>query len=599
MVKTRAGNIHPLGISRLDGGLNIAFSSKSANCSVVFYDRKSEEVILKVSFPTRYRVGDIHTLWLEKAPGEEFLYEFIEGEKAQPDVYARRFWGSRNYPNSEDVSVGKSWFSLDEYDWEEDNQPRIPYEESIVYCLHVRGFTKHASSGVKAKGTFAGIVEKIPYLKELGITTIELQPAYEYVEVEQGRLNYWGYKKGYYYSPKKSFSSNDNVIWEFKNLVKELHKNAIELVMQFYFPWEITEKEVSDILRFWITEYHIDGFHLKGDRAPLSLLCEDPCFSKTKIWYYEFPNHENTSMSEMERNAGIYGGEFRDDMRRFLKGDEGMISKVLMHLRDNPSYAGKINYISNYDGFTLMDLVSYERKQNDANGEGNKDGTSLNYSWNCGAEGKSRKRAVKELRIKQIKNALCLLFLSQGTPLIYMGDEFGNSQGGNNNPYCQDNEITWLDWENVKNHCEILEFVKYLVSVRKEHPILRMEKPLRLMDYLSCGYPDLSYHGEVPWKPEVEYYSRQVGILLCGKYAEDLGNKEQEFLYLGFNMHWETHDFALPRIPRERRWELLFGTEQAEVSKKEEVAEKVKLPPRSIFVYRSKRFVTKESSSNI
>lgn len=605
-MKTKAGSIHPLGAGRAERGINFAFVSKFKDCGIILYNMEGTEVLHKIPFPAEFTVGSIHTVCVEGIKEKEFLYEFYENGKTVTDRHARRFYGNREYGSIEKLAGKKAWYCDRPYDWEQDKSPRIPYENASIYCLHVRGFTRHPSSKVKARGTFKGIQEKIPYLKELGITTLELQPAYEYDEKsyiqaadqngcflkpEEGEkispLNYWGYTQGYYYSPKNSFSYGEDTSAEFKDLVKELHKNDMELVMQFYFPHEVTEKEISDILQFWVTEYHIDGIHLKGERTPVPLICEDPCFSGTKIWYYDFPA-EGMKFTGGYRNFGIYRDDFRNDMRRFLKGDEGMVSAVLGYMRANPSHAGRINYFTNYDGFTLTDMVSYEKKHNEENGENNKDGNDYNFTWNCGVEGKSRRKSVMALRIKQIKNALCLLYLSQGTPLLFMGDEFGHTQNGNNNPYCQDNEITWLNWKQQGSGQEIYEFVKMLAGLRKSHPILHKEDELKLMDYISCGYPDLSYHGEAPWRPELEYHSRQVGIMLCGKYARPDRMREDDFFYIGINMHWEEHSFALPKLPKGLDWDILFGTDNAESLKITEEMTGAALPPRSIFVFISK-----------
>jgi glycogen operon protein len=251
------------------------------------------------------------------------------------------------------------------------------------------------------------------------------------------------------------------------------------------------------------------------------------------------------------------------DMRRLLKGDEGMLYEVMKHMRINPSTNGVINYITNYYGFTMADLFSYDRKYNEANGEDNKDGVDYNFSWNCGAEGSTRKKQVLALREKQIRNAFILLMLSQGTPFFYMGDEFGNSQKGNNNPYCQDNEITWLNWKDLNKNKEIYSFVKELISLRKNTGVFHLPKECMIMDYKSCGCPDISYHGEEAWKPSWEHYSRQIGFMLCGDYAEGC---EGKYYFVAVNMHWEDHEFALPKLPKKKVWKKLMTTSAKEVS---------------------------------
>lgn len=265
-----------------------------------------------------------------------------------------------------------------------------------------------------------------------------------------------------------------------------------------------------------------------------------------------------------------------------------MLGNVLYQMRHIPEKAGRIHYMSNYYGFTLADMVSYDYKHNEANGEENRDGSDYNCSWNCGEEGPTRRQKVRQLREKQMKNAMCMILLSQSAPLIFMGDEFGNSQKGNNNPYCQNNSITWLDWSGIEKNAGIFSFWKMLVKFRKSHPVLRPEREMRLMDYIACGYPDLSYHGQSAWRPQLEGNCRHIGIMFCGKYAKAAHIQADDFLYLAMNMHWESHAMALPKLPKGMKWKKVFMTAGREV--KEDGAdnhmENVRnVPPRSIVMY--------------
>lgn len=608
-MKKTMGKIAPLGVSACGKEIQFAFVSASKDCGVILYDEKSGKEIERIPFPEEYRVGNVHTMCIQGITAKSFLYEFYEGDAVVTDSYARKFAGNEIYGDLCGVKGKKAVFPLAPYDWAEDKKPQIPYEECIVYGMHVRGFTKHASSKVKNKGTFKGVEEKIPYLKNLGVTTIEFQPVYEFDEVYEKGVNreankffkmpdegsdekvwdlgrnYWGYTKGYYYAPKNSYASDDSVN-ELKDLIKNLHQNGMEAVLQFYFPGEVGPWEILDILHYWVLEYHVDGFHIKGQCTPMDLICSDPVLKDIKLWYYNFAKEGNEKAEE--RRYGIYNDDFSGVMRRFVKGDEDMVTTALESMRMQPSYAGKINYVSNYDGFTLMDVVSYERKHNEANGEENKDGSDYNFSWNCGMEGPAKKKWLAKLRMQQIKNFMTLLIFSQGTPMIFMGDEFGNSQEGNNNPYCQDNEITWLDWKDLEKNAELYEFFKELVSLRKEHPVLRQEKQLRLMDYIASGYPDLSYHGEEPWKPMMERYSHQIGIMLCGKYARIDRVREDNSFYIGINMHWEDHFYALPKLPKGEQWELCLCTEKD----KEIIIDEnrcICISPRSMCVFQSSK----------
>lgn len=588
---------YPLGVNKCGSGINVSHVYEGDDCGIVFFDKNGEKEKCRVPFPKEYSVGNVHCMHLSGEDLDGAVYCFCEGDGLISDERGAAYLGGQIYGAkavTEHLRLSRVPFA--EYDWEGDTFPCISYENGIGYCLHVRGFTRHASSGVKGKGTFRGVIEKLPYLKELGVTTLELQPVYEFDEIEkikkqsapfadkeelaQGKLNYWGYTKGFYYSPKNSYAFSEDACTEFKDMVKALHKNGMEVILQFYFTTEMSEAEVPQILAHWVREYHVDGFHLKGEAVSTGLVAAEPALSKSKLWYYDFPEKQ----VEGQRLLAEYREEYRYDMRRFLKGDEGMLQAVMYHLRRNPAFFGRINYLTNYDGFTMMDMVSYERKHNEANGEDNQDGNDYNESWNCGQEGVSRKKTVIALRKKQLKNAFLLLLLSQGMPLFFMGDEFGNSQKGNNNPYCQDNEITWLNWKNKESNCTLFSFVKELIAFRKEHPVFRQEKELRLIDYGACGYPDLSYHGEAPWKPDTAGYSRQLGVLYCGKYVQKAKHTPDDFFYVAYNMHWESYTFALPKLPKGFDWKLHTASDEAACIATDAEQPVLTAPPRSICV---------------
>lgn len=602
---------YPLGAHVENGKIRFSFVSKQLSCGILLFDRYTGKALDKIPFLSHERVGNVYCKTLDNIDAAKITYQFYEEDRPVPDDKARMFPGKVSYGKIRPWTAMKAGFLPDDFDWENDKCPRIPYDQAMVYCMHVRGFTKHTSSNVKNKGTFAGILEKLPYLKEIGVTTLELQPAYEFTEMAsreelliqlpqgataedaealcENKLNYWGYKKGYYYAPKAAYAASDDPAVELKTLIKKLHENDMELVMQFYFPREVKRSEISEILRFWVLEYHVDGFHLLGEDMPADMLASDDVLADTKLWFYQFHTEDIYEAGEQPRYPHVaeYNDAWCYDMRRYLKGDEGMLNNVLYHLRHIPQKAGCVHYLTNYSGFTLADLVSYDYKHNEANGEDNRDGNDYNCSWNCGEEGTTRRRKIRQLRTRQIKNAMCLLLLSQSTPLIFMGDEFGNSQKGNNNPYCQDNAITWLDWNGLKKNAELCEFWKQLVRFRREHAILRPKRELRLMDELACGYPDLSYHGQNAWRPQTESYFRYVGILLCEKYSGTEEAKEG-LIYLAMNMHWESHGLALPRPPKGMCWVPAFSTAEDDGGKNEAVGndELIRMiSPRSIAVY--------------
>lgn len=603
----------PISTCRERRGVPFSFVSKSQSCGILLYDRATGRLQKKIPFTEKDRTGYVFYKEVEDINVNECTYLFYEEDRLVADEHGRVFPQKTPYGKERKAEDMKAGLTIGAFEWGEDRFPRIPYHQVIAYCLHVRGFTRHVSSGVRHRGTFSGIREKIPYLKEIGVTTLELQPAYEFLEIPQKEesdqkslfitsrgiqeysvadsLNYWGYKRGYYYAPKAAYADGDATV-EFRELVRELHAGKMELVMQFYFPNNVNRNEISEILHYWVSEYHVDGFHLMGENLPVELLASDAFLADTKLWYYQFDTDRIYKRGEqpLYPHLAEYNDAWYYDMRRFLKGDGNLLGSVLYHMRHIPEKAGRIHYMTNYYGFTLADLVSYDYKHNEDNGEENRDGNDYNASWNCGEEGTSRRQGVRKLRTKQMKNAMCLLLLSQSTPLIFMGDEFGNSQKGNNNPYCQDNAISWLDWKGMKKNAEMLEFWKRLVAFRREHPILHPGQELRLMDYLACGYPDLSYHGKYAWQPQTENNYRHVGIMLCGKYAKSEAIFDDSFLYIGINMHWEKHSLALPRLPKGMKWEEAFSTESEnvgkEISPETEEAEWMRtVGPRSINVY--------------
>ncbi len=611
--------VFPLGASFQKEGLRFSAvcdrrNKDGSHCEagVILYDKKHMRGI-KIPFPKEYRVGSVCSMMIQDYHDCNCKYLLYQGEEVYQDPYCKgveniyRYGAVKKTPPR--CKAGESPF-----DWQTDAPLGISYEDAIIYALHVRGFTKHQSSGVKHKGTYNGIVEKIPYLQELGINTVLLMPAYEFDEVmpdhtiqtmeeavmsykqklpewdgkeadkdKKLRLNYWGYQKGLYYIPKGSYASGDSPTDEFKNMVRSLHQSGIGIAMQFYFPAEVSPVEILEILRYWVLEYHIDGFHVMGAELPLELLISDPLLTDTML----LADRQSCRSQEGRRSGlGWMNDSFLYDMRRFLKGDDNLIDTFLYHVREEHPEAGIVNYMAKWDGFRLADMVSYDRKHNEENGEDNKDGTDYNCSWNCGVEGKSRKRAIVELRSRQMKNAMTLLFMSQGTPLFYSGDEFGNTQGGNNNPYCQDNATAWIKWDMTQSGKEVLEYTKRLITLRKTHPILRGKAPLRGADALSCGYPDISVHGREAWKPDNTPASHTIGIMYCGCYEKKGDKREDSFLYIAVNMHWEPHYLGLPKLPKGKFWSpwAITAEKTPEIEVKE-ASQEICIPSRTIAIY--------------
>ena len=344
-------------------------------------------------------------------------------------------------------------------------------------------------------------------------------------------------------------------------MIRAFHKAGIGCIMEMYFPAEVNPLMALRAVQFWKQNYHVDGFHILGEGAPLDLIMKDGLLAGTKI----MAEGMDTAALYKNRRSGKrcfaeYNLGFLQDMRRFLKSDEDMVPAVQYRIRHNPDDHGVINYITCQDGFTLNDLVSYNYKHNEANGEGNNDGCSYNYSWNCGIEGPSRKQWIRQMRERQMRAAFAMLLFSQGVPMIYGGDEIGNSQEGNNNAYCQDNSIGWIDWRGLRRNASMLAFVKKAVALRKAHPVLHMSESMKEADYLGKGFPDMSFHGERAWFCNMENTSRMIGVMLCGAYAKLPDGSEDDFLYTGYNFHWETRNIALPNLPEGMEWKKVMDT---------------------------------------
>ncbi len=577
------GSPDRLGVTRQGRDVNFAVAVPDRkSCSLLLYRKGSKEVEASIPISAQTRFGDIRAIAIERFPMEKYEYNYrIDGEIVA-DPYAMSLAGRAAWGETP-VGEPHCLCSFERFDWEEDRPLEIPYEKGVLYAAHVRGLTMHSTSRVRHKGTFKGVQEKIPYLRELGINQLKLMPVYEFAEKPLGKrilgfgeyqaragekLNCWGYGPGYYFAPKASYAATDNPVREFKSLVKALHQNGIELILEFYFEERTNPNLIVDCIKYWVREYHIDGVHIVSGKTPLTILATEPMLSRVKIMSEGFPLDEIYAQGYKPayRNLAEYHQGFEVTARRLLKGDEGQLCGFSEVSRKNPQRNGVINYICDHNGFTLADLVSYDEKHNEANGEDNADGNNYNYSWNCGEEGKSRSRRIGKLRLRQSRNALVMVFLSQGTPLLRGGDELGNSQQGNNNAYCQDNELGWVCWDNGKAGRELLSFTRKLIAFRKNHPIFTPPGELRIMDYLACGYPDLSYHGNRAWYGGFEHYNRHLGMMYAADYvaAQEGQEKGDDYFYVAYNLHWTPHEFALPTLPKNKKWYVALHTGREE-----------------------------------
>ncbi len=593
----RNGENVTLGVFQVGKGkskaLQVNYVTDKENSGIILYDKQTNNELGRFSFEENAS-DNLRKLTIPQYSIDKITYMFYEEGKPVIDKYSLAFAGTDSFGTVKSIDKYRSILPTKKYNWEDDFCPGLSMRESVLYCMHVRGFTMHESSNIKAKGTFAGIIEKLPYLKSLGITTLELQPAYEFPEYPisytetvasdtspRGKINYWGYTEGFYYTPKRAYSSGPDPVIEFKDLVKVLHQNRMELIMQFYFPDTFPVTEIVPILRFWHREYHVDGFHLKGNALPVTSMATDPDLYHVKLLHESFDDKKLVHISGKQRaNLVLYNNDYLYSLRSFLKSDFNTLLPAMRKMFETniPKKLSVMNYMSNYHGFTMNDMVSYQEKHNEENGEENRDGTDYNLTWNCGAEGICHKIEIQVIRERQLRNALALLFLSQGTPLIFMGDEFCNTQYGNNNPYCQDNEITWLDWENLKRHEGLHAYVKQLIYLRKNNHAFSMTE--EMLKTQTNGLPGISYHGSEAWKLSLDENTLHMGILLNG---HDFQNDEGRYWYIAINMHWEEQYLALPNVKSEAPWECVLSTEGS--IKQWEDKHQILLGPRSISLF--------------
>lgn len=570
-------------------------------CRLLLFKKGDKTPAKKVAMKRLENTNVFYTrLSIKEAGYENYLYEDAKGTYV--DAYAGRVTGRERFG-----SCGETAALLPKPEKKRGRRSTFcppAFSDLLFYKLHVRGFTKSPTSGVKGKGTFAGMKEKIPYLKELGINAVLFMPVYEFEEcMEQpqeyarlpketlreygrrygseflkaqmeydtkkekpqtaGKVNYWGYAaENFYFAPKASFASVPaEADAELKDLVDALHAEKIAVFFEMFFQKDVCPFLVLDCLRYWTEQYHADGFRLIGDGLPMELLLKDAYLAGVKFLLSDGGMAKEDGRYDHRRIA-IYNDGFRNVARKFIKGDENMTGEFIGRLCTDAPDAARIHYIADQNGFSLYDLYAYDRKHNERNGEDNKDGEDYNYSWNCGVEGETNKKKIIQLRTRLRKNALCTVLLSQSVPLLFAGDEFGHSKKGNNNAYCQDNEVSWLNWRLKKETRELFEFAKALIAFRKAHPVLCGGRQLRTEDYKGLGLPEVSYHGVGQWRPDFAPYSRCIAVLFNGEYVK---GENREDVYLIFNMHWENHVFALPEKRNSKdagKWEIALDTSE-------------------------------------
>lgn len=581
----KEGNYLTLGAKMSKKEMIFTFvAEKEDNCRIVLIHKETKEREY-IAVPEEYCRGSLRSAAVSGVKFQEYDYLYEINGKEQLDAYAtaiigREIWNDVSRKENKYKLLGG--FDNGTYAWGTDKNPEIAKSDMIMYKLHVRGFTMGLKTAGKTRGTFHALKKKIPYLKELGITTVELMPIYEFEEMpiqeelqvpdyvkweaeendkiqpvlldkQEKKMNFWGYGEGNYFAVKASYSSiPEKASIEFKKLVREFHDNNMECVMEICFPETISHVFIMDVLHFWSREYHVDGFHLLGQSLPIGSIVHDPLLSRTKIFADTF--YGDCDSKRKYKNLFIYKEEYQFPARMLLNHYDTDIKQFANQQKKQNENYGFVNFIAGNNGFTLADLFAYNEKHNEANGEHNRDGSDYNLSYNYGIEGVSRKRFVNDIRRNKMRLAFTMLMYAQGVPLIMAGDEFGNSQCGNNNAYCQDNEVGWVNWNSFSKYKDDREFLKTLIAFRKTHKLIAQEQPFRFTDYRSAGVPDMSYHGENAWISQIDHGRKTLGVMYCGAYAKD--RQMQEDIYIGYNFTAEETSLALPSLAN-KKWTFL------------------------------------------
>lgn len=641
----RPGFFREFGAVAIPGGVNFTIHTHGAtSCELLLFHRKAEEPYAVIPFPESYRIGFCYSMIVFDLDIEEFEYAYrldgpydekkglrFDKNKILLDPYARAVTGQSQWGHVNNAQHGyRARVVQSNFDWGDQRHHSIPMEDLIIYELHVRGFTMDESSGVKHHGTFEGLREKIPYLKELGINAVELMPIFEFDEMRDVRLideneliDFWGYNPVSFFAPNTSYCSSmeyNREGLELKTLIKNLHDNGIEVILDVVFNHTAEGNEfgpcfsfkgfdnniyymltpdghyynfsgcgntlncnhpvvrdmILECLRYWVIEYRVDGFRFdlasilgrNDDGTPLSQppllrsLAFDSILGNVKLIAEAWDAgglYQVGSFPSWKRWAE-WNGRYRDDMRRFLKGDDFLTQTAAARITGSPdlydpAYRGgnaSINFLTCHDGFTLYDLYSYNQKHNEANGWGNTDGADDNNSWNCGVEGETDDPAILALRKRLMKNACAILLCSRGTPMFLSGDEFADTRYGNNNPYCQDNLISWLDWSLLKKNKDLFDFFQYMIRFRKDHPVIRKD-----LEPSYLGVPAMSTHGLTPDETNFSGDSHVVCVRFAG-YNET--TQKEDLVYLAVNSGWFLVTLTLPELPEHYKWKVAVNT---------------------------------------
>ena len=648
--QVRPGMFDVNGATALPNGVSFTVHTHNGtSCELLLFHRGEEEPYAVLPFPEAYKIGDVYSMIVYDLNVEDFEYAYrIDGPNKPKkgllfdknnvllDPYARvvagqRIWGERKQ-GAYHARVLK-----DVFDWGDRKQSHKDLCDLVIYELHVRGFTQHPSSKVKHRGTFEGLREKIPYLKELGVNAVELMPIFEFDETMNARevngqklLEYWGYNTVSFFAPNTSYIAQDEYNQEgteLKELIKELHENHIEVILDVVFNHTaegnekgpvfcfkgmdnnlyymltpdgnyynfsgcgntlncnhpIVRQMILECLRYWTVSYRVDGFRFdlasilgrNANGSPmnnpplLESLANDPVLSNVKLIAeaWDAGGLYQVGSFPAGRRWAEWNGRYRDTMRGYLKGENWEAWNAAWRLcgsgdmyggltvNDNRDYVGynsSINFFTCHDGFTLYDLCSYNDKHNENNGWNNTDGANDNRSWNCGAEGDTSDPEVLKLRYRMIRNACALLMCSRGTPMFLAGDEFGNTQYGNNNSYCQDNEISWLDWTYLEKNRDLFEFFKFMIAYRHKHAIIRKKLPNAV-----CGMEPIHAHDVRAENTNLPDGTRTFAVSFAG-YDKKKG--EDDLVYIALNTYWEDVEITLPDLHKRGSWYLSANT---------------------------------------
>ena len=577
------GSFMYFGTRRRGDGVEFTFEQKTKKpAAILLYDRKTKALVEEVEIRPEYRMGRVDSCLLTGYDWDNLCYRIrrdgaVENDENATVIVGREKWNDPDRAAASfEVYCG---FPSEEYKWTDEAYRRPTSSELILYKLHMRGFTMNSGLSAKKAGNIAGFMERIDRVLDMGVTAIEFMPLYDFEEVSYtrtyvydgsrsenvteptGKINYWGYGNAFYYAPKASYFGDKPDI-SMKAMVDMLHSRGIAVVMEMTFDERFTsDYEIVNNLRYWVREYHIDGFHLLGARLPLQMIAEDPFLADT----YLFNDGFEPELLNREKDAKrlfIYDDQFLYPLRKLQNHMEGRMSELAAATRRCNPHFGYVNNAANTTGFCLYDVYSYGEKHNEANGEENRDGSNYNYSYNYGVEGPSRSRKLDAIRKKSVRTALASVLLAQGVPMILAGDEYLNTQQGNNNPYCQDNDISWVNFRNNKSREETRALVKALITFRKAHPVLSLDTPMHMNDYRQTGLPDLSYHAYEPWVMGIGPEKKSIGMLYCGAYGD---GENTDDIMVCYNFHYEEDYFALPRLSGRKKWHLWLNTASEEI----------------------------------